>query len=81
MMAAIVVGMLVTLALAGAASTRGSTGGRFVAVQLAGVISVQITLVLSLQTWISYYADVAILLAIVTLVASILFARFLERWL
>lgn len=81
MIAAVVLGMLAALALTALASARGTVEGRFVAVQLASIIGVQLIVVLSLQPHISYYADVALLLAIVSAVGTLLFARFLERWL
>lgn len=81
MIAAVTVGMLVTLALAGAGALRGDAAGRLVAVQLTSAIAVQLTLVLSLQPHVPYYADVALLLAVAAFVGSITFARFLERWL
>lgn len=81
MIAAVTMGMLAALAIAATAACRGAIGGRLVAVQLVGVIAVQLTLVLSIQPEITYYADVALLMAIVVVVAGLLFARFLERWL
>lgn len=81
MIAAVTLGMVTALAIASLAGARGSIAGRLVAVQLAGVITVHITLVLSLRSEISYYADVAVLAALVTFVSGLLFARFLERWL
>lgn len=79
--ATVALAMLVPLAITAAAASRGSTGGRFVATQLAAIIAVQLTVVLSMQAGVPYYADVALLLALVAVVASLLFARFLERWL
>lgn len=81
MIEAVAIGMLTAFAVAGAAASRGSVEMRLVAVQLAAVIAVQLTIVLSMRSAIHYYADVALLLAIVTVVAGLLFARFLERWL
>lgn len=81
MIALTVAGMVVALAIASLAASRGPLGGRLVALQLVGVVAVQLTIVLSLQPSVSYYADVALLLAIVSFIATLLFARFLERWL
>lgn len=81
MIAAVTVGMVVTLGLASAATFRGDAGQRLVAVQLATAIAVQLTLVLSLRPGVPYYADVAILLAVASFVGTLLLARFLERWL
>lgn len=81
MIGGIAAAMLVAFAIAASASCRGSVPGRFVAMQLASVIVVQLTLVLSLQQAVSYYADAALLLAVIAVVGSLLFARFLERWL
>lgn len=80
-MAIITLGMLLALGVSCAAVSTGSVGGRFVAVQLAAVIAVQLTVVLSIRSEVTYYADVALLMAIVAVVAGLLFARFLERWL
>lgn len=81
MIAVVTVGMLAALALAGLGAARGSAGNRFVALQLSSMIAVQLTLVLSLQTGVSYYADVALLLVVVSFISTLLFSRFLERWL
>lgn len=78
---AVAVGMLVTLALACFASFRGDAGHRLVAAQLVAVIAAHLALVLSLQPGIAFYADVALLLAIANFISSLLYARFLERWL
>lgn len=81
MIAVITFGMLVALGVASVAASRGPLGARFVGVQLAAVIAVQLAVVLSIRAEITYYADVALLMAIVAVVAGLLFARFLERWL
>lgn len=81
MIGAVLLGMSVTLAVASIAATRGTVAGRFVAVQLVAVIAVQLVVVASMQPHVPFYADVALLMAVVTVVAGLLFARFLERWL
>lgn len=81
MIEAATVGMLVSLGLAAAGSFRGGAGRRLVAAELAGVIAVQLALLLSLQRGVPYMADVALLLALASFIGSLLFARFLERWL
>lgn len=81
MIAVITLGMLLALGVSCAAASMGPVGGRFVAVQLAAVIAVQLTVVQSIRSEVTYYADVALLMAIVAVVAGLLFARFLERWL
>lgn len=81
MIAVVTVGMLLAFAASVLAATRGALGARFVGLQLAGVIATQLTIVLSLQPGVSYYADVALLLVLVAFIANLLFSRFLERWL
>lgn len=77
----ITLGMLVALTIAIMASLRGDVEQRLVAVQLVGVIGVQIVLVRSLADGVPYYADVALLFAVMSVIGTLLFARFLERWL
>lgn len=81
MIVAVTLGMLVTLGVATAATLRGDAAGRLVAVQLAAAIAVQLTLVLSMQEHVPYYSDVALLIAVASVVGSLTFARYLGRWL
>ncbi len=73
--------LVVALAVTGLALIRQELEGRLVAVQLATVIAIHLTLVLSARDAISYYSDVGIVLAVIAAVGGLVFARFLERWL
>ncbi len=73
--------MLVAFALSVAATLRGDVGCRLVASQLAAVIAVLITVVLSASHGRDFYVDVAMMLVITVVIGGLLFARFLERWL
>ncbi|MDP8970237.1 MAG: monovalent cation/H+ antiporter complex subunit F [Actinomycetota bacterium] len=73
--------LLVAFALSVAATLRGDVGSRLVASQLAAVIAVLITVVLSASYGRDFYVDVAMMLVITVVIGGLVFARFLERWL
>ena len=73
--------MLPPLAVALALAWRGPVGRRFVAVQLAGSVSI---LVMAAMTFVFDQAssiDLAVTFGVLSLPAALLYAVFLERWL
>ena len=73
--------MLPPLAMALGLAWRGPTGRRFVAVQLAGSVSI---LVMAAMTFVFDQAssiDLAVTFGVLSLPAALLYAVFLERWL
>lgn len=74
-------GLLVAFALSVAATLRGDVGSRLVASQLAAVLAVLITVVLSASYGRDFFVDVAMMLVITVVIGGLMFARFLERWL
>ncbi len=73
--------MLVAFALSLAATLRGDVGSRLVASQLAAVLAVLFTVLLSASYGRDFYVDVAMMLVITVVIGGLVFARFLERWL
>lgn len=74
-------GTLSALAVGVLASLRGDAEQRLVAVELVAVLAVQVILLRAMQPGVPYYADVALLFAVMSVIGGLLFARFLERWL
>ena len=60
---------------------RGDGPSRLVAMNLAGVVSVLVCLVLAAAFQRPAYVDVGLVLALVSFAGSLVYARFLERWL
>ncbi len=60
---------------------RGRAVDRLVAVQATGVLNTLVVLVLSVGFQRSIYANVAIVLAVLNVVATVVMAHMLERWL
>ena len=76
-----VLAMLPPLALTVALAWRGPAGRRFIAVQLAGSVSI---LVMAAMTFVFDQAssiDLAVTFGVLSLPAALLYAVFLERWL
>lgn len=60
---------------------RGGPVARLVALELGSVVAVLVLLLLSAGYGRSSYQDVGLVLAIVSFAGSLVYARFLERWL
>ncbi len=73
--------LLLATAPAGIGCLRGDTMERFVALQLAQVVSAMVLLLLAEGFHRAIYFDVALAMAILALASGLVFARFLERWL
>lgn len=75
--------VVLAVALAGClgAALRGDTEGRVVALQLAGVVTALLLLVLSRARSETSFVHVALVVVAVSVVSSFLYARFLEHWL
>jgi multicomponent Na+:H+ antiporter subunit F len=63
------------------AASRGDAVARLAALNVAGPLTVLLCLVLSSAFQRSSYVDVALVLAPVSFAGSLVYARFLERWL
>jgi multicomponent Na+:H+ antiporter subunit F len=63
------------------AASRGDAVARLAALNVAGPLTVLLCLVLAAAYERSSYADVALVLAPVSFAGSLVYARFLERWL
>jgi multicomponent Na+:H+ antiporter subunit F len=63
------------------AVSRGDAAARLAALNLAGPLTVLLCLVLAAAFQRSSYVDVALVLAPVSFAGSLVYARFLERWL
>lgn len=79
-------GLAAVLLLAGfgpclLAVSRGDAVRRLVALELATPVVVLVLLLLAAGYRRSTYVDVALLLAVVSFAGSLVYARFLERWL
>jgi multisubunit Na+/H+ antiporter MnhF subunit len=59
---------------------RDDLDGALVALQLAGLLVAEVLLLVAVGAGRSTYADVALVLAVLSLPAGLVFARFLERW-
>lgn len=74
--------VLVALVPLGAVVATGrDTFDRLVAFELAGVLDVTVLLLLAAGFHRSTYADLAVVLSLLSLAGGLAFARFLERWL
>lgn len=73
--------LLLGLVPCGIACLRGDIGARLVALELVGVVSVLVVLLVAVESPVTTNVDVAIVLAFVAFVGGLVFARFLERWL
>ena len=69
------------LALPVLAACRGNTAGRFVAVQLASVVTSLVLILMTFALDQSSFVDLALALILLTLPSTLLMALFLERWL
>jgi multisubunit Na+/H+ antiporter MnhF subunit len=74
-------GLLVALVPAGASCRRGGPVDRAAALQVAGAVTTLELLLLAEGFDRPPYTDLALVLAFLTFVSSLAFARFLERWL
>lgn len=63
------------------AASRGDTLSRLVGLELAGTVTVIVLLLLAQGYHRSSYQDVGLVLAPLSFAGSLVFARFLERWL
>ena len=63
------------------AASRGNPVARLAALNVAGPLTVLLCLVLAAAFQRSSYVDVALVLAPVSFAGSLVYARFLERWL
>jgi multicomponent Na+:H+ antiporter subunit F len=63
------------------AASRGPHPARLAALNLAGPLTVLLCLVLAAAFQRSSYVDVALVLAPISFAGSLVYARFLERWL
>jgi multicomponent Na+:H+ antiporter subunit F len=74
--------VLVVLFAAGSTAVlRGETLDRVVGVQLAGVLAPITAVAIALASGRTVLLEVALALAVLTLAGSLVYARFLERWL
>jgi multisubunit Na+/H+ antiporter MnhF subunit len=73
--------LLVAMAPCGAACLRGGPVDRAAALQVAGAVTTLDLLLLAEGFDRAPFTDLALVLAFVTFVSSLAFARFLERWL
>ncbi len=78
---AAVTGLLVLLSLTSVSVCRGRAMDRVVGLQLIGVLATLTAIVLAVATGRSLVLDVALVLAVLTLIGGLAYARFLERWL
>lgn len=75
------VALLGVLATALVATMHGSAPARVAALQLAGTITLLVILVLAADLSETALLPVAVVLAVVTVIGGLLYARFLEHWL
>jgi multisubunit Na+/H+ antiporter MnhF subunit len=73
-------GILLAYVPCGIATFRGALADRLVALEMAGLLTVLELVLLAEAFNISYLYDLALTLAILSLGATMVFARFLERW-
>lgn len=76
-----VVALLGPLAIAVVAAARGDVAPRLVAIQMASSVGILLTLALTFVDEQPSSIDLALMLALLTLPATLLFALFAERWL
>lgn len=74
------VALLLGVGLCLAGTLRGAVADRLVALELAGVVSTLAFLVLAEAFGRGIYADLAVVLALVSFPGGLVFARFLEHW-
>jgi multisubunit Na+/H+ antiporter MnhF subunit len=74
-------GLVGLLALTAVSVCRGQPMDRVVGLQLAGVLATLTAVVLAIATGRTIVLDVALVLAVLTLIGGLAYARFLERWL
>jgi multicomponent Na+:H+ antiporter subunit F len=74
-------GLLLLLAVSSVTVGRGTVMDRVVGLQLTGVLATLTAVVLALATGRTLVLDVALVLAVLTLIGGLAYARFLERWL
>ncbi len=74
-------GLALCLLPCGVAMTRGDMAERVVASQLAGSVAGCLALVLAVAAKEPSYADLAIAAVLLAFVETLVFMRFLERWL
>lgn len=73
-------GLLLGAGLCLVGALRGAAADRLVALELAGVVSTLLLLVLAEAFGRGTYADLAVVLALASFPGGLVFARFLERW-
>jgi multisubunit Na+/H+ antiporter MnhF subunit len=74
-------GLLVLLSLTAVTVCRGRAIDRVVGLQLTGVLATLTAVMLAMASGRAMVLDVALVLAVLTLIGGLAYARFLERWL
>jgi multisubunit Na+/H+ antiporter MnhF subunit len=73
-------GLMLCLIPCGIAVVRGAPAERLVAVQLAGIVTTLVLVLMAQGTHRASFADLAIVLALLSFGGGLTFARFLEHW-